>query len=72
MASAITLCKKILNVKNAAVTDTKFFEDQDGVNHVRISIRPNKRHENDCPYCHKACPSYDHQIDHPRTWRGLD
>ncbi len=72
MASTNTLCKNILNVKNTVVTDAKFFKDHDGVNHVRISARPNKWHENDCPYCHRACAPYDRQIDHPRSWRGLD
>lgn len=72
MASTNTLLKKILNVKDTVVTGGEFYTDVDGINHVRITVRPNRWHENDCPFCHKSCPRYDRQIDHPRTWRGLD
>ena len=72
MASANTLCKKMLNVKTAVVTGHEFYDDSDGVHHLRIKARPNKWHEDDCPFCHKRCPYYDHQSDEPRTWRGLD
>lgn len=72
MASANTLCKKLLNVKTAVVTGHDFFTDTDGVNHLCIYARPNRWHENDCPICHKRCRRYDRQIPHPRTWRGLD
>ncbi len=72
MASTNTLFKKILNVKNTVVTKVNFFKDRDGVNHIQINARPNKWHEDECPVCHKRCPRYDCQCDHPRTWRGLD
>ena len=41
MASADTLCKKILNVKNTVVESHEFYLDADGVNHLRIKARPN-------------------------------
>ncbi len=72
MASANTLCEKLLNVKTAVITGSDFFTDTDGVNHIRIKARPNKWHENDCPFCHKRCKCYDHQSTAPRIWRGLD
>ena len=40
--------------------------------HIRIKARPNKWHENDCPFCHKSCPAYDKHSSRPTTWRGLD
>ncbi len=72
MASTNTLLKKVLNVNNIVVEDSEFFTDTDGVNHVRIAVRPFKRHENNCPFCHKSCPGYDKQSAQLRTWRGLD
>ena len=66
MASTNTLCKKLLNVKTAVVTGNDFYTDADGVNHIRIKARPNKWHENDCPFCHKPCTHYDSQSDTPR------
>lgn len=72
MASTNTLCKKLLNVKTAVVTGSDFYTDEDGVNHIRIKARPNKWHENDCPFCHKPCTCYDSQSSTPRIWRGLD
>lgn len=72
MASANTLCKKLLNVKTAVVTGHEFYQDADGVNHIRIKARPNRYHEDDCPLCHKRCRRYDSQSRFPRTWRGLD
>ena len=39
MASADTLCKKILNVKNTVVESHEFYIDADGVNHLRIKAR---------------------------------
>lgn len=72
MASANTLCKKLLNVKTAVVIGHEFYQDADGVNHLRIKARPNRRHENDCPLCHKRCRRYDSQSDLPRIWRSLD
>lgn len=72
MASANTLCKKLLNVKTAVITGSDFFVDTDGVNHIRIKAHPNKWHEDDCPFCHKRCKRYDRQSNTPRIWRGLD
>jgi len=72
MASANTLCKKLLNVKTAVVEGNDFYTDADGVQHLRIKARPNKWHENDCPFCHKSCPGYDRPTKTPRTWRSLD
>lgn len=72
MASANTLCKKLLNVKTAVVTGHEFYQDVDGVNHIRIKARPNRYHEDDCPLCHKRCRRYDSQSCLPRTWKGLD
>ncbi len=40
MASANTLCKKLLNVKKAVVTGHDFYMDADGVNHIRIHAAP--------------------------------
>ena len=72
MASANTLCKQLLGVKSAVVTGHDFYQDSDGVNHLRIHARPNKRHEYDCPFCHTRCKPYDVQTRTPRTWRSLD
>ncbi len=47
MDSADTLCKKLLGVKSAVVTGHDFYQDSDGLNHLRIHARPSKRHEND-------------------------
>lgn len=40
--------------------------------HIRIKARPNKWHENDCPFCHKSCPAYDKHSSRPTTRRSLD
>lgn len=72
MASANTLCKKLLNVKSAVVTGHDFFTDTDGVNHLYIHARPNHWHQNDCPFCHRKCTPYDVQTKHSRKWRALD
>ena len=72
MASANTLCKQLLGVKSAVVTGHDFYQDSAGVNHLRIHARPDKRHEDDCPFCHMRCRPYDVQTPLPRTWRALD
>lgn len=72
MVSANTLCKKLLNVKNAVIENVDHYSDQDGVKHVLIHARPNKWHEDDCPICHKRCPRYDRRNPQPRIWRALD
>ena len=53
MVSANTLYKNVLNVKNTVIENFNFYSDEDGVKHIRIKARPNKWHENDCPFCHK-------------------
>lgn len=72
MASANTLCKKLLNVKDAVVTGHDFYSDNDGVKHLRIYARPSRWHENECPYCGRRCPGYDSPGEYNRLWRGLD
>ena len=72
MASANTLLKKIINVNGVVVEDFRFYDDMDGVKHLRISVRPNAWHQNDCPYCHKRCSGYDQPSRFPKIWRGLD
>ena len=72
MVSVNTLCKSVLNVKNTVIENCNLYSDVDGVKHIRIRARPNKWHENDCPFCHKSCPVYDQHSSKPTTWRGLD
>lgn len=72
MVSANTLCKSVLNVKNTVIENFNLYSDEDGVKHIHIKARPNKWHENDCPFCHKSCPVYDKHSSRPTTWRGLD
>ena len=72
MASADTLCKKLLNVKHTVVESHDIYNDQDGVTHIRIKARPNAWHKDDCPFCGKRCPGYDHPTKTPKVWRGLD
>ena len=72
MESAKSLCKKLLNFKNTVITGCEFYTDTDNVNHIRIRARPDKRHENKCPYCRNRCPGYDSRCGKPRIWRGLD
>ena len=51
----------------------KHSDDPDPVSYTHlIKARPNKWHENDCPFCHKSCPAYDKHSSRPTTWRGLD
>ena len=59
MASVNTLCKSVPNVKNTVIKNCNLYSDKNGVKHIRIQARPNKWHENDCPFCHKSCPVYD-------------
>ncbi len=72
MASADTLCKNLLHVKNTVVESHEFFKDSDGVAHLCIKARPTFWHKNDCPYCAKSCPGYDKASKKNKTWRGLD
>ena len=69
MVSANTLCKNVLNVKNTVIENFNLYSDEDGVKHIRIKARPNKWHENDCPFCHKSCPAYDKHSSRPTIWR---
>ena len=71
MASADTLCKKILNVNNTVVEGHSFSERLDGVKQLTIFARPNKWHDCDCPICHQRCPRDGKSAD-TRSWRGLD
>ena len=72
MVSTNTLCKNILNVKNAVIEDCNIYDDCDNIKHIRIKARPNRWHEDDCPFCHKPCPLYDSHTSTPTVWRGLD
>lgn len=72
MVSVNTLCKNILNVKNTVIEECNFYSDKNNVKHLRINARPNKWHQNDCPFCNKSCPSYDKHSASPSVWRGLD
>ena len=54
------------------IENFNLYSDEDGVKHICIKARPNKWHENDCPFCHKSCPAYDKHSSRPTTWRGLD
>lgn len=70
MASVNTLCKNVLDVKNTVIENCNFYSDEDGIKHIRIKARPDKWHENDCPFCHKSCPVYDKHSSRPTTWSG--
>jgi transposase len=72
MASTDTLCKKLLNVKNTVVESHDFYTDKDGVAHLRIKARPNVWHKDECPFCKRRCPGYDHPARSRKIWRGLD
>lgn len=72
MVSANTLCKKLLNVKDCVIENVKIVADADSIDHIRIAARPSRRHENDCPICHRRCPRYDSKCKTPRIWRGMD
>ena len=72
MASANTLCKKLLNVKTAVVESHNFYFDQNGVQHLRIKAHPNKWHQCRCPFCGRKCPKDGLSVKQRRLWRGLD
>ena len=72
MTSTKKLCLKLLNAENTVIDDCELYTDDNSINHVRIYARPNKWHENDCPYCHRRCQRYDLMSDSPRSWRALD
>lgn len=72
MASADTLLKKALNVNGMVVESHRFYDDDNGVKHIRMSARPNAWHLNDCPFCHRRLPGYDTAAKKPKVWRALD
>lgn len=72
MASANTLCKKLLNVKEAVILGHDFYSDDEGVKHLRIKARPSFWHRNKCPFCGRKCSGYDHATLNNKVWRGLD
>ena len=37
-----------------------FYTDKNGVVHLRIKARSNAWHIDDCPFCGRRCPGYDH------------
>ena len=47
MASADTLLKKALNVNGMVVESHRFYDDDHGVKHLRMTARPNAWHLND-------------------------
>lgn len=53
MASANTLCKKLLNVKSTVGESHNFCNDANGVTRLRIKARPNAWHQDECPFCGK-------------------
>ena len=72
MASADTLLNKLMNVNGAVVESSMLYTDTDNVKHIRIQARPNKWHQDDCPFCRKRCAGYDRPAKNPKVWRGLD
>ena len=71
MASADTLCRKLLRVKNCVVESCDIYNDKNGVAHLRMKARPNAWHQDDCPFCGKRRPGYDRPTKRPKVWRGL-
>ena len=71
MASANTLCKRLLNVKHIVIESHDFYTDSKGVQHLRITARPDAWHQCRCPICGKRCPKAGRATQR-RTWRGLD
>ena len=65
-------CALEFKISSQLIENFNLYSDEDGVKHIRIKARPNKWHENDCPFCHKSCPAYDKHSSRPTTWRGLD
>ena len=72
MASANTLFKKILNVKDVVVKSQDFYTDRDGIKRLRIYARPVARKKSCCPFCGKKSPCYDQSSYARKIWRGLD
>ena len=72
MASADTLLKKALNVNGMVIESHRFYDDDHGVKHLRMTARPNAWHLNDCPFCHRRLPGYDAPAKNLKVWRALD
>ncbi|WP_435922082.1 helix-turn-helix domain-containing protein [Paenibacillus sp. DYY-L-2] len=72
MASVATLFRKLLGVKHTVVEGHDMRRDGDGVMRLRIRVRPDAWHRDDCPHCGMRCPGYDTPSGRPRVWRGLD
>lgn len=72
MASANTLCKKILNVKGMVVEKSTFYEDFLGVQRLDLQVRPTKHAECRCPQCGRKRPKDGLSVPQNRTWRSLD
>ena len=72
MASANTLCKKLLNVKGIVVEECDFYEDVAGVQHLDIQARPTRYAECRCPECGRKRPKDGLSVRKDRTWRSLD
>lgn len=50
-----------------------FYNDVDGVTHLRIKARPTAWHQDDCPFCgRRHLPRYDRPTKKNKIWRGLD
>lgn len=72
MASADTLCRKLLNVKNTVIESHYFYNDANAVTHLRIKARPNAWHQDDCPFCRRRnLPRFDCHAKNNNVWRGL-
>lgn len=72
MASANTLCKKILNVKGIVVEGCDYYVDLDGVQRLDIQVRPTRWAECRCPECGRKRPKDGLSVRKDRTWRSLD
>ncbi len=72
MASANTVFKKILNVKGLVVEKSTFYEDEVGVHHLELQVRPSKWAECRCPKCGRKCPKDGLSVREDRTWRSID
>lgn len=71
VASANTLLKGILAVKNAVVEHSSFSTNARGEKTLIVRLRPYKKDANRCPICHQKCPIYD-RASYRRTWRAND
>lgn len=73
MASANTLLKKLIGVKNVVVNFYDFYKDCQGVDHLTINARPNAWNACACSFCgRRNLPGYNRPSKFPTVWRGLD